>query len=297
MILPQPYTASGSSNSPPQPFLWTTTFPIVPPHVIYNDPRLVAGLSRYPTTPGHTLAIPRQSSVDLFSLKLDDFVGTMLGVSKVAAILRKFYHVGRCALVTEGGESLSIQPLHGLSQQWQPITSDLKEFHEIFPGYISSKDGPQMDAARLDDICSTIQKVSGISQPFNYHFEGDLFDKNLFARIVRGDLSQWRVWEDDRHVAFLTPFANTPGFTVLVPRVHLDSDIFSLDEEAYSKLVGAAHTVARILKEAFGLGRCGMIFEGFEIDYAHVKLIPIHEAAENSSAGWSTRESAFEERY
>lgn len=155
-----------------------------------------------------------------------------------------------------------------------------------------------MDAGRLDEICSAIRKVSGLSQPFQYFFVGDQSNQNLFARIVRGELAQWRVWEDDQHVAFLTPFANTPGFTVLVPRAHLASDIFSLDEEAYSKLMAAAHTVARILKEALGSGRCGMIFEGFEIDYAHVKLIPIHDQtmlAGTSPAG--SREARYVEKY
>jgi hypothetical protein len=71
-----------------------------------------------------------------------------------------------------------------------------------------------MNAMQLGDLCSMIQTVSGISQPFDYLFEGDQSDNNLFARIVRGELPQWRVWEDDQHVAFLTPYANTPGFTV-----------------------------------------------------------------------------------
>lgn len=41
----------------------------------------------------------------------------------------------------------------------------------------------------------------------------------------------------------------------------------------------AAHKVAAILKQAFKVERCGMIFEGFEIDHAHVKLIPIQQSA------------------
>lgn len=157
-----------------------------------------------------------------------------------------------------------------------------------------------MNNTQLDNICSTIQKVSYISQPFKCHFQGDKSDKNLFAQIVRGELQQWRVWEDDQHIAFLTPFANTPGFTVLVPRAHLSSDILSLDEQAYSTLVAAAHTVGRILKKAFGIGRCGMIFEGFEIDYAHVKLIPIHKATGAVKASLISSPlgvSAYEKKY
>jgi len=148
-----------------------------------------------------------------------------------------------------------------------------------------------MAADKLHDICSLIQAVSGLLLPLNYQFDGAEDDANLFARIVRGELQQWRVWEDDQHVAFLTPFANTPGFTVLVPRKHLSSDIFSIEKEPFTALMLSAHRVAQVLKEAFGTSRCGMIFEGFQIDYAHVKLIPIHGA--DASNGSSTAEDAM----
>lgn len=66
---------------------------------------------------------------------------------------------------------------------------------------------------------------------------------------------------------------------MLVPRKHLSSDIFGLNDHDYVDIITAAHTVAQHLKAAFGAKRCGMIFEGYEIDYAHVKLIPVHEQA------------------
>ena len=67
---------------------------------------------------------------------------------------------------------------------------------------------------------------------------------------------------------------NYAGFTVLVLRAQLPSDIFSIKKADYAQLVEAAHTVARILQRALGARRIGMIFEGFEIDYTHVKRIP-----------------------
>lgn len=267
--------AWGSSSDAPTTSLWPTTVPVLPSHEFYNDDQLLIGHTRYPTTPGHALAIV-QSGMDLFSLRPDEFVRALTKVSTAASLLSKHYNVERCALVTEGGNSLPLWPLHGLSKDWKPVMSNLKEFHEGFPGYISSKDGPMMAADKLDDICSKIQAVSGLSEPFNYRFDGDGDDANLFARIARGELEQWRVWEDDHHVAFLTPFANTPGFTVLTPRKHLSSNIFSINGEPFSELMTAAHSVAGFLKTAFGTSRCGMIFEGFEINYTHVKLIPIH---------------------
>lgn len=244
---------------------------------IYIDGQLLIGHSRHPTTPGHVLAIVQPGS-DLFSLRPDEFVQVLTMISTTASLLGKHYKVGRCALVTEGGSSLALFPLHGLGEEWKPITSDSTEFHESLPGYISSKDGPRMTANRQDDICAKIQTVSGLSAPFDNHFDGEEDDANLFVRIVQGKLQQWRVWEDDNQVAFLTPFANTPGFTVLVPRKHLSSDIFSIDKEPFSELMMAAHRVAGFLRQALGTRRCGMIFEGFEIDYAHVKLIPMHDS-------------------
>lgn len=249
-------------------------------HEFYQDSQLIIGHSRYPSTRGHTLAALKADVKSLFSLSSDDFVRTMNTLRTVTSPIREFYQVERCALITEGKNVLSIWPLHGLGRNWKPIMSDVKEYHKTFPGYVSSYDGPMMASEQLDEICSKIRSVSGLSEPLNYRFDGPADDNNLFARILRGELSQWRVWEDDEHVAFLTPFANTDGFTVLVPRAHLSSDILSLSEQSYTKLMAAAHKVAGILITVFGTERCGMIFEGLEINYAHVKLIPIRPPAD-----------------
>lgn len=294
------YTGSSPQEFSPAPDRCALTDLIFTQHMIYQDHQITAGLSRYPNTLGHTLAVIRAPEANIFSFDPDTFMECMLAIFRVAGILRAYYQVARCALVTDGGNSLNIIPLHGLNATWEPVTSSLKEFHEAFPGYVSSNNGPRMDASRLENICSRIQKISGASPPFNQRFDGDQLDQNLFARIVRGELPQSRLWENDEHVAFLTPFANTPGFTVLVPRTHLSSDIFGLDVKAYSALVGAAYSVAQILKKTFGLRRCGMIFEGFEIDYAHVKLIPIYEVEHNledSSMSPPVKTSTYEEKY
>ncbi|TAQ88668.1 hypothetical protein B7494_g2993 [Chlorociboria aeruginascens] len=274
---------SRSSTTPTRFRLHPTTIPVFPSHTIYNDDMVLVGHHRYPWTPGHVIAI-LQKDTDLFSLPQEDFVELLSILSSIASRLQKYYNIGRCALITDGGSRLALLPLHGLNNDWKPVISDLKEFHETFPGYISSKDGPPMAHDRLDVICATIQTVSHLVKPYNNWFDGPNDDTNLFARIIRGEISQWRVWEDNKHVAFLTPFPNTPGFTVLVPRKHLSSDILSIDEKHYSALMVAAHKVASILKAAFKTSQCGMIFEGFEIDYAHVKLIPIHQTEPNKDS-------------
>lgn len=81
-----------------------------------------------------------------------------------------------------------------------------------------------------------------------------------------------------------------------MPRAHLPSDIFSLDKANYTELVEAAHAVAQVLKRAFGARQIGMIFEGFEIDYAHVKLIPIRDPS-NTSGSPQTKTSIHQAEY
>uniref|UniRef100_A0A667YN98 HIT domain-containing protein n=1 Tax=Myripristis murdjan TaxID=586833 RepID=A0A667YN98_9TELE len=98
-------------------------------------------------------------------------------------------------------------------------------------------------------------------------------DDGLFSRIVRGEEQQWRVWEDSEHVAFLTPYPNSPGLTVLVPRKPLPSDIFKLEEADYNALILATYKVARLLEEAMTARGVALIFEGFEIDYTHKILV------------------------
>ena len=275
-------------------------FPLRTQYMFYNDHMVMVALCEYPTAPGQTQIVFKGENPDLFSLERSHFVSVLLRARDIAIGVQSYYKVRRCALLTEGEESIAIIPLHGLKETWEPVVHAEKEFNETYPGYTSSKDGPQMELARLDQICSQIQRISGLSMPFDPNFKGDATDQNLFARLIRCELPQHRVWEDAEHVAFLTPFANTPGFTVLVPRSHLPSDIFSINEEPYSRLVEAAFTVANILRKAFGVSHCSMIFEGFEIDYAHAKLIPIHNSPTegNEAVGIGLAKGAeFQEKY
>lgn len=80
-----------------------------------------------------------------------------------------------------------------------------------------------------------IGEVSRIKKPYDNHFDGDLYplDQNVFARLVRREVPQWRIWEDNTYIAFLTPYGNTPGYTILAPRKHLSSDFFGIISHDY----------------------------------------------------------------
>lgn len=98
----------------------------------------------------------------------------------------------------------------------------------------------------------------------------------IFDKIVRGQIPSYNVWEDDHYLAFLTPFPNTPGFTVVIPKTNPGDYIFALSPEQYSGLLLAARQVAQILERALRVQRVALVVEGTGVAYVHVKLIPLH---------------------
>ena len=253
----------------------STTIHVLPQHIIYHDRLVTAGLTRYPITPGHAVVVCHGVE-ELFSLPLLKFLDFMYTARLLSETLISGSNAQRCGLTCNGSGILSLLPLYGLTKDWKPVICSEEEFNASYPGYLTSKNGPRMADSSLNETRSRIAEITGIFGSFDKQFEGDTSDQNLFARIIRGEVPQWRIWEDTSHVAFLTPFGNTPGCTVLVPRRHLSSDIFQLDDDDFTAILKAAYKVAQYLKNALGVKRCGIFFEGYEINYAHVKLIPVH---------------------
>ena len=70
----------------------------------------------------------------------------------------------------------------------------------------------------------------------------------IFDDIVSGNMKSWKIWEDEKFLAFLTPFPNTLGFTVVIPKQNPGDYVFSLDDNLYSEMMLAVKKVAGILK-------------------------------------------------
>ena len=102
----------------------------------------------------------------------------------------------------------------------------------------------------------------------------------IFCKIVKGEIPCHKIWEDEKHLAFLSIFPNTEGFTVVTTKKHYPSYAFVLQDGVLSDLVLATKKVARILDNFFDdVSRCGMIFEGFGVDHVHSKIFPMHGTA------------------
>ncbi|NCE93464.1 HIT family protein [Pseudomonas sp. L13] len=121
----------------------------------------------------------------------------------------------------------------------------------------------------------------------------------IFCSIARGSAPSHLIWEDQTHMAFLSIFPNTPGFSVVIPKAHHGSYAFAEPDTVLCDLVTAAKKTATLLDNALkGVARTGMILEGYGVDHLHAKLFPMHGTGEDSAfKKISSTQDKYFERY
>ena len=98
----------------------------------------------------------------------------------------------------------------------------------------------------------------------------------IFCKIIKWEIPWDIFWEDSKHVALLDVFPNCYGQTLVIPKQHISSEVFEMNDEKYMELMLASKKVATILKNKLGVQRVGMIMEGMWVNHAHIKLYPMH---------------------
>lgn len=99
----------------------------------------------------------------------------------------------------------------------------------------------------------------------------------IFCKIIKGELPSHKIWEDEDHLAILSIFPNTKGFSVVITKKHYQSYAFDLSDEVLKDLIIASKKVGKLLdKKLEDVGRTGLIIEGFGVNHLHTKLFPMH---------------------
>jgi histidine triad (HIT) family protein len=102
---------------------------------------------------------------------------------------------------------------------------------------------------------------------------------SIFTKIVNGEISCYKVAEDEQFLAFLDVNPNAVGHTLCIPKQEIDK-LFDMDEELYLGLMRFSKKVAAALEKTVPCERIGMAVIGLEVPHAHVHLIPINEMNE-----------------
>ncbi len=107
--------------------------------------------------------------------------------------------------------------------------------------------------------------------------------ETIFDLILNNKIPSWPIWEDANYLAFLTPFPNTPGASVVIPKKNPGGYLFKLPDKEITGLILAASKVAKILEKALRVKRVAMVVEGTEVNFVHIKLYPLHGKLANET--------------
>ncbi|MBN2881217.1 HIT family protein [Candidatus Woesearchaeota archaeon] len=138
----------------------------IPCHRVWEDSDFLAFLTIFPNTQGFTVVIPKKHySSYAFDLPDDVLCKLVLTAKKVGKLLdSKFDDVGRTGMIFEGfgvdHVHAKLIPMHGTANmaEWKPIKSNINEFFESYPGYLSSHDSDRADDVKLAELAKKIRE-------------------------------------------------------------------------------------------------------------------------------------------
>lgn len=116
----------------------------------------------------------------------------------------------------------------------------------------------------------------------------------LFCKVVAGDITSFKIYEDDKYIAILDIFPNVKGQTVVLPKKHIESYLFDLNEEELSDFMKATKKVVKLLENKLGAKRVRWVLEGTGINHLHAKLYPAL-SMKNQYEGHKAKDSELRE--
>ena len=101
---------------------------------------------------------------------------------------------------------------------------------------------------------------------------------SIFAKIVAGEIPCYKVYEDDKVLAFLDIYPEAAGHTLVIPKAEIDR-IYDLPDEDYMALMAAAKKIARHMEDVLGKRTLWKVI-GMDVPHAHIHLMPFDEGWE-----------------
>lgn len=97
-------------------------------------------------------------------------------------------------------------------------------------------------------------------------------EESVFTKIVKGEIPAYKIYEDEKTLAFLDIHPESMGHVLVIPKVQVDK-IYELPEEDYEALWASVKKVAKRMEEVLGQ-RTLMKVIGTDVPHAHVHLMP-----------------------
>lgn len=95
----------------------------------------------------------------------------------------------------------------------------------------------------------------------------------IFCKIANKEIPCAKIWEDEKHMAFLdiNPFG--VGHALIIPKSH-SRWLWDINEKEYAELMQKTKHVAEILKKYFKTDWIELVVAGMEVKHTHIHLLP-----------------------
>ena len=105
-------------------------------------------------------------------------------------------------------------------------------------------------------------------------------DANIFAKMLRGEIPAYKVYEDDHVLAFLDIMPRCPGHTLVIPKAPA-RNILDISPEDFAHVARGAHRIAAAAMKAFRAD--GITIQQFNepaggqvVFHLHMHVMPRH---------------------
>jgi histidine triad (HIT) family protein len=101
---------------------------------------------------------------------------------------------------------------------------------------------------------------------------------NIFAKILRGEIPAYRVYEDDRTLAFLDVMPQSDGHTLVLPKAPAEN-LFDLDPELAAAVMRTVQKLAGAIRKAFNADGITLMqyngpVAGQTVFHFHMHIVP-----------------------
>ncbi len=93
---------------------------------------------------------------------------------------------------------------------------------------------------------------------------------SIFSKIIAGEIPCYKIYEDEKTLAFLDIHPETAGHVLVIPKLEIDK-IYDLPEEDYLALMKTVKKISKHMEEALGRRIFWKVI-GTDVPHAHVHL-------------------------
>jgi histidine triad (HIT) family protein len=110
------------------------------------------------------------------------------------------------------------------------------------------------------------------------HLDEAYDDNNIFAKILRGDLPCFTVYEDEQTLAFMDIMPQSPGHVLVIPK-NPSTNMLTIAEEDVVAVMRTTHKIAPSIRKAMGAeGFMVVQLNGSEagqtVPHLHMHIVP-----------------------